>query len=228
MTKVLKLLNTNIYLANLLILFLIIVLLAVTVFYGCRKKEIGEYLLGDLKNQNPFDGYETLIFVNNSGDSIVFFGNGRYSEIFHTKPNSDYDRYYVNERDLCSFIEKDNNYEITIDLQTHLSDISQMDLHFVETIHLDDATCTYYTTSFNKLPLSHLPWQKGHYIDSLIVLNRYYYDVYADSSLLTQGSGSYNCSSQNKVTTMFYTTTHGIIKIVFEDSTSWGLKEVIP
>ncbi len=208
-------------------IFLLLALLSVTVFYGCRKKEIGKYHLGDLKNQNPFTGYETLIFINSDDDSIVFFGNGRYSEIIHTKPHTSQERYYENERDLCSFIEKDNNYEITIDLQTHLSDISEIYLHFIKTIHPDSATCTYWNR-FNKLPLSQLPWQVGHYIDSINVLGKYYCNVYADSSLLTYGSGSYSCSNQNKVTTLFYTVTHGIIKIDFEDSTSWGLKEVIP
>ncbi len=208
--------------------FLLLALLAVTVFYGCRKKEIGKYHLGDLKNQNPFTGHETLVFINNDDDSIVFFGNGRYSEIFHTKPNTSQERYYENERDLCSFVEKDNNYELLIDLQTHLGDVSQMYLRFIEILQFNNETCTYYTTRLNKLPLSELPWQKGHYIDSLNVLNKYYYDVYADSSLLTDGSGNFSCSNLNQATAIFYTTTHGIIKIDFEDGTSWELKEVIP
>ncbi len=207
--------------------FLVLALLAVTVFYGCRKKEIGKYHLGNLKDQNPFIGNETLIFISSDDDSIVFFGNGRYNKITRSKPHTSQERYYENEMDLCSFIEKDNNYELIIDLQTHLSDVSQMFLRYIETMQLSNETCTYYTTRLNKLPLSELPWQKGHYIDSLKVLNKYYYDVYADSSLLTDGSGNYNCSSQNQATAIFYTTTHGIVKIDFEDGTSWGLKEVI-
>lgn len=206
-------------------LLILTTLLIATLFFDCRKKEMGEYLLGDLKNQNPFTGYETLIYINSSGDSIVFNGDGRYSENIHSRPHSSNDEYYVNEQDLCSFIEQNNKYELTINLQTHLSNISEMYLHFTEVLNFDDATCTYWT-SFDKLPLNQLPFQKGYYIDSLNVLNYYYYDIYVDSSLLTSGSSSYSCSNLNQATALFYTTTHGIIKIDFEDGDSWGLRNV--
>lgn len=196
---------------------LIFTLLTITVFYGC-KKEIGEHLLGDLKKQNPYNGSETIVFIDSANsDSIVFLGNGRGSYRIHTPSSASIERYYVNEMDTCCFIEQNNNYRFYIYLASRYDEDGLIDISFI------DDNCKSHITS-RRIPL----FVTHPYIDSLFVNDKYYYKVIVDSSLLRQNAGENNCNNGVLPYSIYYTTTHGIIKIDFEDGTSWELKEIIP
>jgi hypothetical protein len=64
------------------------------------------------------------------------------------------------------------------------------------------------------------------FIDSLNILNKYYYDVIVDSGLLYNASYGSSCDDWNKVTCLYYTTNYGFIKLEFEDGSSWELKSI--
>lgn len=213
--------NTTYHYASLTI---VVVLLSLIIFEGCNK-EIGEFLLGDLKNENPFTGTETLIYIDSNGDSIVFNGDGRYSELFHTEPHYGKEDYYVNEGDYCSFTELHEKYKISIYLQSHLNTALEMQLRITDMVYPEGDTCNSYT--YFNIPLMENLWHTRFYLDTLFVLDRYYHNVFVDSSMLYSCTNKYNFGKLNKAVAIFYTTTDGIIKIDFEDDTSWELKEII-
>jgi hypothetical protein len=98
------------------IIFYLSIFFVISIFLSGCKKELGEYLLGDLKNQNPYSGDETLIFLNDQGDSVVFYGEGRSSYLFETPSTTNPRYYYTNERDECSFNDQYNsmNYQLIL------------------------------------------------------------------------------------------------------------------
>lgn len=199
--------------------------------YGC-KKELGEFLLDGLKNQNPYTGTETLCFIDNNDDSILFYGNGRYSEIFHTQL-SHYDDYYVNEQDICYFlndseINNGNNikYELEIYMATHLSSSASMVLYLTSTDLESGAGCKFYSWQY-AIPLVDHYKNTRFYIDSLKVLDKYYRDVIVDSALWYQIILNGDCLDPNTPKAIFYTPTDGFIKIDFNDGNTWSLKSII-
>ncbi|MCB2201182.1 hypothetical protein KQH26_00285 [bacterium] len=204
-----------------MVLFSIIILLP----GGCKKDNLlGEYLLGDLKNQNPFNGAETIIFLDNNNDSIVFYGEGRYSELIESKPDKFREDYYLNELDYCNFIEKNDTYELLIRLGNYYSHSADLVIELTRFVNPDQIRCPCSAT-FN-IPLMDSYIDSASYIDSLSVLNQNYYNVFVDSSIYIGNAN--NCHDQIAPTAIFYTTTHGIIKIDFKDGSVWELKEIIP
>ncbi len=206
--------------------FILMIFLIVTLFSGCKDDEIGKNLLGDLKDQNPFTGHETLMFLNNNGDSIVFYCDGRQSEIFHYTPNYNNDKYYVNEWDMCCFLNENGKFELRIYMSSHLGSGAQMDFSFTESILPDGGGYNAHTIQFGLPLLPHLV-DTRFYIDSLKVIDKYFYNIIVDSSLLYDSFYYKRDDVVNFATAIFYTTTHGIVKVDFEDGDSWGLKEVI-
>ena len=202
-------------------------------FCGCGKKELGQFLLDGLKSQNPYSGTETLCFIDNNNDSILFYGNGRFSEIFEYKPDPGRDDYYVNERDQCFFLSDSENYngnniqyELKIHMITYKSSVALMTLLLTLKNTSNGDGCMSYTRDFSLPLVDH--YRNSHlFIDSLKVLDTYYEDVIVDSSLLYQKKLNGNCLDPNTPRVIFYTTSYGIIKIDFNNGNVWNLKSII-
>ena len=213
---------------------LLTLLLFAAIILGCDKpKELGEFLLGDYKEYNPFNGSEILVYRHSVNDSIFrFYGGGRYSEIYHTVPtNNPTTNYWVNECNYSSFSTQDGRFSLTINMATHLSTSVEMYLRYKEQVRPETfygIGPTYY------LPLSievfnhPSPYQDKFYLDSIQVFDRNYKEVFADSALF--GGFSYaqrHLTPNIRPTTFFYTVKEGIIKIDFNDDSYWGLTEII-
>ncbi len=210
-------------------IFKVLIFIAdITVLFSGCNKEKGEYLLGDLKNQNPYSGDETIIFMDNQGDSIIFYGDGRSSYLFESPTSANKRYYYVNERDECTFIEKNNNYQFMINLTTRSESSAFMDIIFTQIDEDIGGECSSinYGGSGYRLPLLEHYENTKLFMDSLNVQNTYYKNVFADSGLIY--NVNYGCSNWNKVTSMYYTTSYGLIKLDFDDGSTWELKEIIP
>ena len=197
---------------------------------GCNKpKELGEFLLGDYKALNPFNGSESLVYKHSESDSLImFYGDGRFSEVIETEvTNNPTTNYWVNERDYCSFTTQDEMYSLVIRMSTHGNGAS-LYVYYYEQVSVD--------TIFRRgaelnLPLSADDYNSDiykFYIDSLQVFENCYKEVFGDSLLM----GGYSIT-KNFLTTaiyptkFYYTKTDGIIRIDFNDDSYWGLTEVI-
>ena len=203
----------------------VMLLLLFVLLSGC-KKEKGEYLLGDLKNQNPFTGTETIIYCDNNGDSIIFYGKGRFAYLFESSSQDNPSYYYINERDECSFVVNNDDFNISINLTTRYDRGANIDLTFTHIVHPDSGTCKSHSSCIYALPLFENYQNTNCYIDSLLVLNKYYYYVFVDSDLNYSGTYEYGCINKYRVSALYYTTTQGIIKLDFEDNTSWQLESI--
>ena len=211
----------------------LIILLSAGIVFGC-KKELGEFLLGSYKAYNPFKGNETLVYKHSVSDSVfIFYGDGRYSELFEYVPtNNPTIDYWVNEKNLCSFTTEDERYTLRIDMSTHWYASVEMYLVYNEQVRIDTLyrrIVTYYLPitkdAYTPQPS---PYSHRFYYDSLQIFDKYYTEVYADSSLL---GGflyhQYHLTPEVQPTAIYYTKTEGIIRIDFDDDSYWGLTEII-
>jgi len=207
---------------------LLVLLVLFLIFSGC-KKELGIFPLNEMKDENPYNGTETIKYLSNNGDTIIFIGQGRYSE----EIRSPYDgtsrkKYYSNEIDRCTFSSRDNNYELYIQLASRTSRGShnspspitgyQMDMWFKDKTGTD--TNCRSIADFITIPLSK-HYDSDFYYDSLLINGIYYYNVLSFQDYQLTYSG--DCFGRMKVDTLFYNTTSGIVKISFTDSTTWEL-----
>ncbi len=202
----------------------LLVFTALSIFlFGC-KKEIDEFLLGDFKKQNPYIGNETLIFINEIGETIVFDGEGRYSETFRTESESNPKRYYTNELDKCVFESRNGDYEFEIVLTTHKDRAFQMSITIFRIINQPSHWCYCYSLYYQAL--QNYYGRQDMYLDSLQVLDKMYYDIMVDSSL---SISTYfpDDSCHRFVSNLFYTINNGIIRLDFDDGSTWELKEIL-
>ena len=206
-------------------IFKFILFISLITIVSCNKEK-GENLLGDLKNQNPYNGDETIIFLDDQGDSIVFYGDGRSSYLFESPTSANKRYYYVNERDECNFTEKNKKFRFSIYLTSRNKTGALMDILLTKIDKENNAECSNINNGGYILPLLENYRNTKLFMDSLMVLNKYYYNVITDSGLLTHISGV--CDTWNKVARLYYTTSHGIIKLDFEDGSTWELKQIIP
>ena len=202
----------------------LLVFTALSIFlFGC-KKEIDEFLLGDFKKQNPYIGNETLIFINEIGETIVFDGEGRYSETFRTESESNPKRYYTNELDKCVFESRNGDYKFEIVLTTHKDRAFQMSIKIFRIINQPSHWCYCYSLYYQAL--QNYYGRQDMYLDSLQVLDKMYYDIMVDSSLSISTSLP-DDSCHRFVSNLFYTTNNGIIRLDFDDDSIWELKEIL-
>ena len=211
---------------NLYLLIILAVLIS-----ACKKDKeelVGEFLLGNLVCTNPYNGYETLIYQSTDNDIIRFIGNGRTKVT--QKYYTDYykDRYYIIEVDNCYFLEKNENYEMKITIH---SSYSIPHYHLVlRLFDFQSFEYSYYLSlSSYTIPLSDQnlkPYQV--HLDSLFVLNKYYYHVFVDTTRLSKSNNIVTRNDSIHPTIFYYNKSHGMLKIDFTDSTSWELKEIIP
>lgn len=194
-----------------------IYLLAVVIIYGCSK-EVGEFLLGPYKAYNPMSGNETLTFLSSGGDTIKFYGAGRYSETIKTS-EGDGDDYWVNEIDYCSFNTKNEQYILRYVLATYKDRAVEMNLEYYEQIGIDTF---YFAKSLYSLPPREDDTFPKMFLDSLQVFDQHYFEVYVDHHLLKPNTPI----SEDQVIAIYYTKDQGIIKIDFKDDSYWGLIQV--
>ena len=209
---------------------LIFIFFFIFLAYGC-KKELGVYPLNEMKDENPYKGSETLKYLDNNGDTIIFHGNGRYTQEFHSEV--DYGRngeYFVNELDRCSFTEDENNYELFIQLASRTRFIANsrrktmtgyyMDLEFIDQSEPTNTDCASYVTGV-PLPIIDLK-DSDFFYDSLLVNGIYYYDVvlFSDNSILLYDG---DCSERFRADSIFYCISDGIIKLTFTNNNSWNI-----
>lgn len=197
----------------------LLLLLAVGVSFAC-KKELGEFLVGSYKVYNPHNGNETLLFQTDNGDTVRFYGNGRYSEIVENNEGDGKD-YWINEIDICSFSTSDKKYSLRMILDSYEDHGVTMTLSFHEQVGQD--TFFFATSHYSELPPNEDMFLPKEYLDSLQVFDKYYFEVYADYSLGIPISPT----TDVRPITIYYTMDAGIIKIDFEDDSSWGLTQII-
>ncbi len=196
-----------------------ITLLAILIASCGKNKELGVNLLGNLKNENPYTGNEQLIFLDQNNDSIIFNGEGRYSEEYeYTTFNMN--GYYVNEKDICSFVSSDGIYNLSISLYTHKATAAELTLKLFSNSNSSDGCNSY--TNYTDIPLYENYYKTCFFIDLISITDKYYYDVFVDSSLVHYGE----CSTVNHAERLFYSTQYGILKIDFSNGTTWELESV--
>ncbi len=172
------------------------------------------------------------MYLSNNSDTIVFNGQGRYSEEFQSPfDGTSSNKYYTNEIDRCSFIDEENKYELYIQLasrtrSTHQRSQSKtytgylLDIWFKDQTGINTTDCRSIASNVG-LPI--IDYQnKNFFYDSLLINGVYYSDVIAftkNNFLLFDGS----CSGKMKTDTIFYCTSNGIIKLSFSNNESWSL-----
>lgn len=186
-------------------------LLLLTVLSCSRGKEIDRfYISEEMKSDIPFQGRETISFFGNDGDIVTFVGGYRISqEIEQTECISCYD-YAVFEEELINFNNGLDEIRYTI----------QADIYSRLTIRFSIGGHVFNSGFYSPLSPYDLVDSES-FIDSLIINNSIYYNVYKDT-MHTQESTT---SNQYPVYS-YYTKEYGIIKIDFSDSTYWELKEI--
>ena len=212
----------------------IIIISFIFIISGC-KKELGVFLLNEMKNENPYTGSETLKYLDNNGDTIIFHGNGRYTEEFHSEV--DYGRngkYFVNELDRCSFTDEENNNELFIQLTSNTVKFNTYHQRETTTGYMIDVKVTDHSGENTKgcdsyvtiVPIPIIDFKDSNFFyDSLLVNNIYYYDVisFSDNSFLLHYG---DCNERLRAETIYYCTSDGIIKIAFENDTTWNLLNI--
>ena len=195
------------------------------------KENCTEYSLGNLIYSNPYSGSETIVFVKTDGDSLVFNGEGRYRSSARTEYTGDC---YISEIDYCMFMESEGRYRIFLQLSpTSFHDPARMFLQVSDYTYNER---WHYSSMVELL----LPFSEENliedqlYFDSLMVIDKYYYNVYTSKTGLdrspTRPPTSYIPPIHSDTihpSILYYTIDYGLIKVDFEDSTSWELKEII-
>ena len=190
-------------------------------FSNCKKK-CDESLLGDLIYTNPLTGNETIVFYGTNEENIIFKGQGRHTCMYETNYNN---QCCMVETDDCHFDEENKKYKLLIHLSPN-TDYQPANLVLFFRDYTYNAYWHYNSRSLFDLPLKVDGLKPGQsYFDSLLVLNRYFYNVFADEPELDTSKSTNDTVHPSM---FYYTTSHGIIKIDFDDGSSWELKEIIP
>lgn len=194
----------------------------ILLFSNCKKK-CDEYLLGDLIYSNPLTGNETIVFYGTNEENIIFKGQGRRNYMNKSNENN---QCRIVELDDCYFDEENKKYELLI----HLSPTTDYQPAYLVLFFYDYTynKFRHYTSkkSIFEIPLSKENLKPGQlYFDSLLVINQYYSDVFAGETDLDLVKSTKDTIHPSM---FYYATSHGIIKIDFDDGSSWELKEIIP
>ena len=197
---------------KLFIIFPVTLLILLTT--SCNKDRlIGEYYFTEeMYEQIPFEGNETLIFIDSDSSNIVLLGGERMNQISKQYECINCSDYYYFESAWISF----TNDLYKLSLSMGASPINRFSYGL--TIGETGFGCNYY----NNLPLSkdNLYGNQMFY-DSIIVNNSTYYNVFADT-LTHTGIIPINPYP----VFCYYSTEYGVIKIDFSDDTYWELKNI--
>jgi hypothetical protein len=197
---------------------------------SCKKK-CEEYYLGSLKNMNPYTGTEALIFNTTTGNEIVFNGQGRSTRMNTTGPNYSGDICESIEFDNCYFEEENGLFDFKIYLRPTTSNVqAHLDLIFKNYSYDSKSYIYEYQVNFE------IPLDKNNlgadqiYYDSLLIYNTLQYNVFADTP------SPYKSIPLKEVvidtiiqpSLIYYNIHNGLIKVDFDDGSTWELKEIIP
>jgi hypothetical protein len=196
---------------------------------GCDPPQLlGEYYLGELYYECPYKGYETLVFKSSGGILISFMGTGRKATIQENKISVNSNDYYIIEKDYMSLENSDGNYSFTIGLTPYNGYYDSPAYIGLGWALRDSATDGDLTASsvFN-IPLSRQNLDPDQiFYDSLMVLNDMYFDVYADSARQFRSNGMPINTSVPIPNLFYYNKAHGILKLDFNDGSTWELYEI--
>jgi len=179
-----------------------ILVLILFIFTSC-KKDSEKNLLGDLRNVNPYVGFDTIRMGSDLENTILFIGQGRTSTTYEATSTSDETIFFINEKDEINFISENMEYELLIKMFTANADVKF--IYFDLSNQSND--CRSISENID-LRLFKNPSSSDYFNDSVLIRNKYYYDVYKFP--LHQ----YNCgNSEDYFDTLYYNTNSGIIKL---------------
>ena len=193
---------------------LLFLFFAISLITACNGgKLIEEYYLSDeMLKQIPFNGFESITFINYDNNKVVFTCGIRYNEIHKVTECVNCKDYYYFENDYIKIISD----TINIGLSMEASPDSRFTIQF-------STSETSYTCDFwNNIPLNKNNLSNTEfYFDSLIVNNTKYVDVFGDIFYQSGSSAIYP-----QPDSCYYTTENGIIRIRFSDDSYWNLEEI--
>ena len=194
---------------------------------GCYKAQVlGEYYLGGYYFLNPYQGYEKLVYVTSDETDIEFYGEGRYSTIHKGYVSVNSNDHYLWESDIVHFTTLDGQYKMHVYMQVARYESSNYLSIAWRDNHSDTAGYIRAGTG-NNLPLSPdnlMPQNK--FLDSLCIRENVYYDVYVDSAYARRGLLEPIDSSFVYPTIIYYNTTNGILKLDFNNNSTWELSHI--
>jgi hypothetical protein len=206
---------------------LISVILLLILVSSCKKK-CNEYTLGSLTEMNPYTGNETLVFKKSNGEDIVFRGEGRNITINTVQPQNSGEECEKTEFDDCFFKEEDDLFQLNIKLRptTYVSQ-SHMFLVLVD-YRYNDLRPFDYRVWFN-IPLDKDNIAEGQaYYDSLNIQSTTYYDVFtAETDYNLKYSVKQIAMDTIRPSLFYYNSQVGLLKMDFDDGSTWELKEIL-
>lgn len=186
-------------------------ILTLLFFTSCSKLTNEYYLTPEMKAQIPFQGFETISFINDSANIINLIAENRQNKIDETFECINCKDYYTSE--IESIVLKNNLYSISLTMGASKNSAFYIDFKYGE----EGFSCAY-----TSLPLAKLTLQNGQmFYDSIVVNNKTYSDVFADTITHTG-----KIQSDPYPTYCYYSTEYGVIKIDFSNETSWELEKI--
>jgi len=200
---------------DILILFILLV-----IFEGCYKKDklVGEYYLTDeMKQTVPFDGSETIYFIDI--EDTITLNQGTRNNYINTIYISQTE-YTYGEQNNTEFRTETGNYNIYLVLQSnYYYNPGRMKVIWGE--RNNNALVNEGEFHF-RLPLSITTLEQGQwYLDEMEVQDVSYINVYCDSIGFIMGTDGPNHPKK-----VYYTEEAGIIKIDFTQGNSWELLKI--
>jgi hypothetical protein len=202
--------------------------LLLTLIFSSCSKELGEYLLDDIKNENPYKGNETLTFLSSNNDTIKLKGNGRFSITTHASGGGSTlsDRHYVNEIEHCCFIDENGKFTIIIKLESytlHPEVITQYTLGFLffDISNDDSNDCLSYIQSIT-LPI--ITNENTPIFNDSINIGGYIYNDVITVQRNAFSTG--DCVWKVELDEISYCKSHGIVEVKFNDGIVWELLNI--
>jgi hypothetical protein len=199
------------------VLLSVVIVAVLFIAPGCKKdcRLMYEKLLTEQqKKQIPFEGRERISFKN---DTNIFElnGTGRFDTIKKLH-NSGYScDYYTQEYDFLTFEGENINLNLLMTgrdiFNISLDDFSQ-DFHMLASLRTDQSTGE--LLDYEEL------------IDSLIVNNSLYLNIYKDTVDVSYPINGDDSDSIILATYIYYSTDFGVVKIDFSDGSSWELEKI--
>ena len=192
----------------------IIVLIVMLLISSCyREKLVGEYYLtDDMKEQNPFKGFEKLSFVDDTRAIIELAGGDRINKINKYFTDHTHREYQLCEEDHITFTNQSYNLSINMDA------CSSMESIHIALIYLEGNYVFY-----SKYPYE-LDTFLPNYIDSLLINDVWMNDIFYDTMKFVAGK-PFPDELERYPVKSYYSTHSGIVKIDFSNSTSWELEK---
>lgn len=207
---------------------LIFVLLLIFASPSCKEK-CDEYYLGSLKYMNPYSGSETIIFSKDDKEDITFEGQFRSSTMNTTYPNNSSDICESIEFDDCKFREENDQFVFFIFLRPTTNNVSAHLSLVFKNYSYDNKSIVYeYIIEFN-IPLDRDNLRPDQiYYDSLQINNSIQYEVYA--AVPDPYKSSHRTDIIDTIiepNRFYYNIQNGLLKIDFDDGSTWELKEIL-